>query len=49
MKILVVDDGQLAINSVQSGTGLRLYQCDDHRRCVDLVASGSDGCSFFES
>ena len=34
---------------VQSGTGLRLYQCDDHRRCVDLVASGSDGCSFFES
>ena len=34
---------------VQSGTGLRLYQCDDHRRCVDLAASGSDGCSFFES
>ena len=34
---------------MQSGTGLRLYQCDDHRRCVDLVASGSDGCSFFES
>lgn len=54
MKILVVDDGQLAINSLirilcRVAPDCDLYQCDDHRRCVDLVASGSDGCSFFES
>ena len=43
MKILVVDDGQLAISDpylMQSGSRLRLYQCDDHRRCVELAASG---------